>query len=90
MQTGLKLYRNMICATLHTSQNKETYGALFFTATLREVLILSTQTIVSPRLKAGATKRQAGPKKQLGEQQGKDVKQKSLAAKLKQYLTGVK
>lgn len=89
VQTGLKLYSNMVCTSLRTSQNKDSYGSLFFTATLREVIILSTQTIVYAPRRAGATKRQAGPKKQLGEQQGKDVKKQSLAAKLKQALTGV-
>ncbi len=86
VQTGLKLYSNMVCTSIRTSQDKETAGALLFTATLREVIIVYTQVVSYPPRKAGATKRQAGAKKDKGEQQGKEVtetpKKQSLGKKL--------
>jgi hypothetical protein len=45
VQTGLKLYKNMICTNLKTSQDKDTSGALIFVADLREVIIVNTQTV---------------------------------------------
>lgn len=89
VQTGLKLYTNMICSSLRTSQDKDTADVLIFTATLREVLIVSTQTVTYPPRKKGVTARQAGAKKQQGEQQGKEVKG-SLATKLKVAIAGKK
>ena len=86
VQTGLKLYSNMVCTSIRTSQDKETAGALLFTATLREVIIVYTQVVSYPPRKAGATKRQASAKKDKGEQQGKEVtetpKKQSLGKKL--------
>lgn len=86
VQTGLKLYSNMVCTSIRTSQDKETAGALLFTATLREVIIVYTQVVSYPPRKAGTTKRQAGAKKDKGEQQGKEVteppKKQSLGKKL--------
>jgi len=87
LQTGLKLYENMVCTPIRTSQDKDSSGALLFTAELREVIIVYTQVVQYPPRKAGATKRQAGPQKDKGEQQGNEVtekpKKQSLAAKLK-------
>ena len=92
VQTGLKLYSNMVCTSIRTSQDKDTAGALLFTATLREVIIVYTQVVNYPPRKAGATKRQAGAKKDKGEQQGKEVtdpKAKgSLIAKVKKAWGG--
>ncbi len=86
LQTGLKLYENMVCTSIRTSQDKDSSGALLFTAELREVIIVYTQVVTYPPRKPGATKRQAGPKKDKGEQQGKEVtnpaEQNSLAKKL--------
>lgn len=73
LQTGLKLYENMVCTSIRTSQDKDSSGALLFTAELREVIIVYTQVVTYPPRKPGATKRQAGPKKDKGEQQGKEV-----------------
>ena len=73
LQTGLKLYQNMVCTSIRTSQDKDTAGVLLFTASLREVIIVYTQVVTYPPRKPGATKRQAGPKKDKGEQQGKEV-----------------
>lgn len=94
LQTGLKLYKNMVCTSVRSSQDKDSSAALLFTAELREVIIVYTQVVQYPPRKAGATKRQAGPKKDKGEQQGTEVtsapKKQSLAAKLKQAMTGSK
>lgn len=94
LQTGLKLYKNMICTSVRSSQDKDSSAALLFTAELREVIVVYTQVVQYPPRKAGATKRQAGPKKDKGEQQGTEVtsapKKQSLAAKLKQAMTGSK
>lgn len=89
VQTGLKLYTNMVCVSLSCSQDRLTAFALHFTATLREVTIVSTQSITYTPRRAGSTARQAGPKKNLGEQPGNNVTgQASLAKKLKTILTG--
>jgi hypothetical protein len=45
VQTGLRLYKNMVCTNLKTSQDKDTAGVLVFTADLREVIIVNTQTV---------------------------------------------
>lgn len=94
LQTGLKLYENMVCTSIRTSQDKDSSGALLFTAELREVIIVYTQVVQYPPRKAGATKRQAGPQKDKGEQQGKEVADKprkqSLAKKLGDAIGGKK
>lgn len=94
LQTGLKLYQNMICTSIRTSQDKDTSGALLFTAELREVIVVYTQAVKYPPRKAGATKRQAGAKKDKGEQQGKEVtdtpKKQSLGKKLANAIGGKK
>lgn len=94
LQTGLKLYENMVCTSIRTSQDKDSSGALLFTAELREVIIVYTQVVQYPPRKAGATKRQAGPKKDKGEQQGKEVtekpKKQSLSKKLADAIGGKK
>lgn len=94
LQTGLKLYENMVCTSIRTSQDKDSSGALLFTAELREVIVVYTQVVKYPPRKPGATKRQAGAKKDKGEQQGSEVtekpKKQSLAAKLKTAIGGKK
>lgn len=94
VQTGLKLYENMVCTTIRTSQDKDTSNVLVFTAELREVIIVSTQTVTYPPRAKGATARKAGPTKNKGEQQGTettDAKKKgSLLTKLKTAATGGK
>ena len=76
LQTGLKLYKNMVCTSVRTSQDKDSSGALLFTAELREVIVVYTQVVKYPPRKPGATKRQASAKKDKGEQQGKEVTSK--------------
>jgi hypothetical protein len=63
----------MVCTSIRTSQDKDTASVLVFEATLREVLIVYTQAVKYPPRKAGTTKRQAGAKKDKGEQQGQEV-----------------
>lgn len=76
LQTGLKLYKNMVCTSIRTSQDKDSSSALLFTAELREVIVVYTQVVKYPPRKPGATKRQASAKKDKGEQQGKEVTSK--------------
>ncbi len=86
LQTGLKLYENMVCTSIRASQDKDSSGALLFTAELREVIIVYTQVVTYPPRKPGATKRQAGPKKDKGEQQGKEVTSEAQKEKLRESL----
>lgn len=79
--TGLKLYPNMICTSIRTSQDKDTANVLVFEAELREVLIVNTRT-VKYKPTAAATKRQVAPKKDKGEQQGKEVTDSKQKASL--------
>jgi hypothetical protein len=48
VQTGLRMYFNMLIVELSANQDKRTASALIFTAKLREVLIVSTKTIKYP------------------------------------------
>lgn len=81
MVTGLKLYNNMICTSIRTSQDKDTANVLVFEAELREVLIVVTKT-VKYKPKPGATNRQVASKKDKGEQQGKEVSDQKQKASL--------
>lgn len=45
VQTGLKLYKNMVCTSIHVMQDKETSGALIFSADLRQVIIVETEKV---------------------------------------------
>lgn len=94
LQTGLKLYENMVCTSIRTSQDKDSSGALLFTAEMREVIIVYTQVVTYPPRKPGATKRQAGQKKDKGEQRGNEVtdkpKKQSLSKKLADAIGGKK
>lgn len=71
VQTGLRIYENMICTNFSASQNKDSAGVFYFTAQLREVLIVSTENVTYTVLKAGATRQQASKTKNKGEQQGR-------------------
>jgi hypothetical protein len=91
VQTGLKLYNNMICTSIRVSQDKETSQVLSFEADFRSVLVVTTQTVKYPRRKSGTTSRQASPAKSKGEQQGEQEdgdKKSSLLKKLSDTLTG--
>ncbi len=73
VQTGLKLYSNMVCTSMSTEQDKDSSSAFKFTAVLREVIIVSTGAVRYEPKKAGATHRQASAKQARGEKQGKAV-----------------
>lgn len=73
VQTGLKLYRNMVCTNIRTAQDKNTAGIFVFTATLREVIITFTRSTTYPPRRTGATRRQSTAKKSRGEQQSRAV-----------------
>lgn len=92
VQTGLKLYRNMLVIALRTGQDVTTANALLFEAELREILIVSTEAVTYPPRKAGPTKQQASKKQNKGEQQAADVDNKqtnkSIVKALKDLLTG--
>lgn len=92
VQTGLKLYENMVCVSIRTSQDKDSSNVLIFEAELREVIIVSTQSVTYPPRAKGGTARKAGPTKNKGEQQGSettDTKKKgSLLTKLKTAVGG--
>jgi hypothetical protein len=59
VQTGLQLYQNQLIGRLSAMQDKDKAGVLIVTASLREVQIVSTQTVTFPPRKAGKTTRQA-------------------------------
>lgn len=73
VQTNLKLYQNMLCTNIRTVQEKGSSSALVFEAELRELRIVTTQSVIYPPRRSGATQQQAGKMKQKGEQQGKPV-----------------
>ena len=73
VQTGLKLYKNMLCVKVNTVQDKFTSNVFKFTADLREVIIVSTQTVEYPPREKGKTDNQASQKKASGEKQAKKV-----------------
>lgn len=83
IQTGFKLYKNMVCTRINAPQSAALANAFEFTAEFREVIIVKTETVTYPaRRKAGATSKQASKKKQKGEQQAKEpTEQKKPAVK---------
>jgi hypothetical protein len=67
VQTGLRFYENLIIETLTAEQDKDTANVLAFRASLREVIIVSTQTVTYPPRAAGKPTRQASQKVSGGE-----------------------
>lgn len=93
--TGLKTYSNMICKTIRTQQDKDSSNSLIFTAELREVIIVSTQSVRYPQRRSGKTTQQASKTQQKGKITGSPIesgttsqtaKRQSLAKKLKTML----
>lgn len=80
VQTGLRLYKNMICLSVNTSQAAESANALVFTAELREIIIVYTQAVEYPPRAKGKADNQAGKKKSSGEKQSKEVDSKKTQA----------
>lgn len=93
VQTGLKLYKNMVITNLRVKQDKDTGNVIFFDASLREVIIVNTQTVTfaaRQNARAGATKRQAGDKKDAGEQQAKEDAPPAKQSLLRKALSALK
>lgn len=92
VQTGLRLYENMVCTSIRASQDKDSSAALLFTAELREVITVSTETVEYNVLnpEPGATAMQAKPIKESGEQQVKEEtkNRESLLFSGKRIFTG--
>lgn len=91
VQTGLKLYPNMICTSIRTVQDKDTAGAFIFTAVLREVIIVFTQVVTYPPRAVGKTTRQASARKTHGEKQSVEPvksRKESLLHKAVQSIAG--
>lgn len=93
VQTGLRLYKNMICTSVNTTQSAESANVLIFTAELREIIIVYTQAVKYPPRQSGKAANQGGKKKEHGERQSKEAtgdnpKRQSLAKRLGSVLTG--
>ncbi|MDQ7745451.1 phage baseplate protein [Hydrogenophaga pseudoflava] len=73
VQTGLKVYENMVCESIRTAQDATSAHILYFVASLREVLIVETESTTYPPRAAGATTQQASKQVNRGETQGKQV-----------------
>lgn len=97
VQTGLKLYKNMVCLNIRTEEDKDSANVLDFVAELREVIIVNTQQVMYPARKQGKTTRQGSKTSNKGEKSPiaieqtntpKDITKKptSLAKKLKAAL----
>jgi hypothetical protein len=48
VQTGLKLYQDMVCKNITFEQDKDTSDAFIFEAELREVIFVTTQSVTIP------------------------------------------
>jgi hypothetical protein len=72
IQTGLELYKNMMCIEVQCVQDADTSRAFVFNAEFREVIITSTQVISLPLKteKLTATKKKS---RLLGKRQPKEV-----------------
>lgn len=68
VETGLKVYENMVCESVKTAQDVNSASILYFVASLREVLIVETES-------TNYTTNEAQAKKPVnrGEVQGKQV-----------------
>lgn len=91
VQTGLRLYQNMVCLSVRATGDKASENSVSFTAELREIQIVTTETVTYPPRKAGATRQQASKTKAKGEQQGTEktpAKDKSIAKSLKDLVKG--
>lgn len=71
VQTGLKLYRNMMLTSVTAAQDAVTGRALFFTARFREIeysetSIVQVTVLQRKRLKSGDTERRGSPTQERG------------------------
>lgn len=69
IQTGLRSFQNMVMETFNYSQDAANAGWLNFTATLTEVITVSTRTVVYPPRAEGKAHRQASKKVDSGQKQ---------------------
>jgi hypothetical protein len=72
VQTGLALYSSMLITSLRTKQDKDSSRVLKFTLELREIVYVSTQTVIYPA-KQAKTKRAVAAKKDDGEKDSADL-----------------
>ncbi len=79
VQTGLRLYPNLILRTLTTEQDRDSADVLIFRATFSEPIFTSTETVTFPTRKTGKTARQASSKADHGEKSTKTVDNPSAA-----------
>jgi hypothetical protein len=86
VQTGLKLYANMMILSLSCDQDKLTAGTLSFRATLREVIRKTTQTVTYPPRQTGKPHRQASKKVDAGEKKTDPVTDQAKAKTLAKQL----
>lgn len=82
VQTGLKLYKDMLITRLSVDQDKDTVGALFFTADLRQIQYATSQAVEYP---PRAIKR-AQPKKKVVERKASEPTTAQTAKKDKSLL----
>lgn len=73
VQTGLELYPDMVLEDFEVEQDKDTGAVLYFRASLKQIIVVSTETVTFPPRKAGKTKRQASKKADNGEKKSKAV-----------------
>lgn len=73
VQTGLRLYSNMICTRISVDQDARTANVLKCRAELREVVFANTQAVTYPERKAGAPRNQASKTSKGGAKQGATV-----------------
>lgn len=87
VQTGMKLYKNMVITSLRVSQDKDTAKVGIFECDLREVIIVDTKTVTYSPSKTKA--KQAQPTKKIGEQQAKEVTDEEDKARIRKSLSAV-
>ncbi|MDR0233589.1 MAG: hypothetical protein LBI31_02095 [Zoogloeaceae bacterium] len=88
----MKLYKNMVCTSITTTQDKNSSAILCFKAHLREVIIVNTEIVRYPPREPGKTSRQADKKQERGTQQGKPATEadKKKPRSITSAVTGVK
>lgn len=88
VQTGLRLYTDMVVKTLNTDQDKDSAGALHFRAGLCEVKRFSTETVTFPPRQSGKTARQAAKPTNGGQKSGQQVTDVSKATTFLKGIVG--
>lgn len=87
VQTGLRLYQNMLVETISSTQDAMTGNVLSFRAELREIIQVSTLTITYPPRQPGKAARQASKPVTAGEQSATQVTDASKSKSI--LLSGV-